>query len=138
MSKVSESRAIGDGLVADMLSGNLDGVLARLHPNIVVHEADSLPFGGDWTGRDGFANLVANLSSYAELDIPEYTIYETAVGMVIVMQVTLTSRASAATLRTRIAEIYRLTDGLVSEIDVYYKDVKAVLELIGEDWSAGR
>jgi len=27
---------------------------------------------------------------------------------------------------------------LVSEIDVYYKDVKAVLELIGEDWSAGR
>ena len=33
---------------------DFDPVAATLHPQIVMVQADSLPFGGQWHGRDGF------------------------------------------------------------------------------------
>ncbi|TGD88392.1 nuclear transport factor 2 family protein [Mycolicibacterium sp. CH28] len=113
-----------------MQAGNIDGVLTRLHPEVVVHEAESLPYGGDWLGLDGFARLLTVLTNRADLDIREYTTYPTVDGVIIAMGVRMTSRTSAQTLDTSLVEIYRVVDGLIREIDVYYKDVKALVDFL--------
>ena len=50
------------------LRGDLEGVAKVAHPDIVVHEAESLPYGGTHTGRDAVLQLLAQLYSIIDLD----------------------------------------------------------------------
>jgi hypothetical protein len=45
------------------------------------------------------------------------------------MQASLRSKETGRNLDTQIVELYRFTDGLISNIDVFYKDTKAVADL---------
>ena len=127
MSSSTSYRHLIDRMTAEMKAGNLEGVLAQLHPDVVVHEAASLPYGGTWTGHEGFADLITKIMSLAELKILDHTGYETADRLIAHMTLGLRCHATGDVLTTDVVEIYRVADGLISDIDVYYKDVHALV-----------
>lgn len=45
----------------EFAKGNIEGGLSLLHPDISVHEPDSLPYGGTYKGIEGYKQIVARL-----------------------------------------------------------------------------
>lgn len=122
---VAVVRAFTDALRA----GDIDTCLEMVDPDLVFSEADSLPFGGEYLGRDGFLHFLRTFSKQftAELTPPEITGGD---GLVAVrVHGTLTSRRTGRSLRMDAVDLYRLTGGKVARVDVYYKDAAAVVEL---------
>ena len=121
--------AIGEGLIAGVKARDLESVLALMHPEVEVFEPASLPYGGTWKGRDGFAELLQKIMGLADLSIgDDPKIHETSDGLIMEMQVTFTSHKDGEAFATSAVEVDRLRDGLVREIDVFYKDVAAINE----------
>lgn len=125
MATVTTTTAIGERLVAGVRAMDLAAVLDQMHPEVEVYEPESLPYGGAWKGRDGFAALLQKLVGLAALSIEDAKIHETGEGLIMEMQISFTSRKDGEVFRTSAVEIDRLEDGLVREINVYYKDVAA-------------
>lgn len=128
MATQTGAAAIGHMIIAAMQAGDLDGVLALIHPDIEVHEPESLPYGGTWRGRDGFTDLITTIMGIAEMGITAHTAHETADGVILAMDVSFTSRNTGDVLRTRVVEVDRVEDGMLRDVDVFYKDVKATVE----------
>jgi ketosteroid isomerase-like protein len=105
-------------------------VLGLLHPDLVVHEAESLPYPGDHRGLDGFAELLKTLLRNYELKFVSATLHDAGEAVVCEMTIRLTGRATGKTLEMPMLELYRFTDRRISDIDVYYKDTKAVADLL--------
>ena len=125
MSTQMTKRTIGEGLIAGMRARDLEAVLALMHPEIEVFEPESLPYGGTWTGRDGFGALLEKIFGLADLSIGEARIHEIDDGVIMEMEISFTSHKDGEAFRTSAVEIDRLRDGLVREIHIYYKDVAA-------------
>jgi ketosteroid isomerase-like protein len=125
MTTQTSNIAIGEGLIAGMRAGDLEAVLGLMHPDLEVFEPESLPYGGTWTGKDGFTALLQKLLGLAALAIDDARIHATGDGVIMEMQISFTSHKDGEVFRTSAVEIDRLKDGLVHEIDVYYKDVAA-------------
>lgn len=49
--------------VEDFTAGNLGGVMEAMHPEVVMNEGESLPWGGDHVGREGFQRLLETILS---------------------------------------------------------------------------
>lgn len=105
-------------------------VTGLLHPDLVVHEADNLPYPGDHRGVDGFVKLLKTLLSNYELKFVSATLHDAGDVVVCEMTIALTGRATGKALEMPMIEVYRFTDGQISDIDVYYKDTKAVVDLL--------
>jgi hypothetical protein len=97
---------------------------------IVIREAGSLPYGGDWTGKEGLRELMDTIGSVAQLSVSDVEVFDAGGGFVITRQTAnFTVESTGATLRVPMVEVYELRDGKIVVIDVYYKDTQAMNEL---------
>lgn len=112
-------------------SGEMTTALELMSPQCVVSEAPGLPFGGDYVGHEGFVNLFATIARDFEMNINTWTISDIVGGDVVIADfaMTLQSHVTGESLDMRTIEFYHFTDGLISAIDVFYKDSKAVADL---------
>jgi len=108
--------------------GDLDAALATVHQKLVVHEAASLPYGGEWTGPDGFRDLLHHLGDHG-LEVLASEIFDAGDEVVVRFDTRFTSPRSGAVIPMPIVEVYRFADGLISDIDIFYKDTKALIDL---------
>ncbi len=109
-------------------AGDLDTALATVHEDLVVHEAASLPYGGDWPGPGAFRDLLHQLGVHG-LEVLTSEIFDAGNEVVVRFDARFTSPRSAAVIPMPIVEVYRFTDGLISDIDIFYKDTKALIDL---------
>lgn len=119
------------GFVENFLGGNLDGALEFIHPDIVAHEPPGLPYGGEWTGKDGFRALMEKIGQTVAVEATPLGLHEAGDTLVAIMRATFTSRATGASVEMPVCEVYGLTDGLISSADVYYKDTAEFIARIG-------
>jgi len=97
--------------------------------DIAIHEAESLPYGGDWKGREGLRKLMDTIGSITELTPTDIEVFDAGDGIVISRQTTnFTSKSTGTTLSIPMVEIYTMVDGKIQDIDVYYKDTKAMVD----------
>jgi ketosteroid isomerase-like protein len=113
--------------------GDLDEVLSLLAPDLVVHEAASLPYAGDHRGHDGFLRLAEAFNSVwkmtSDLDLTLLDAGEEyVVGLV---QYDVVSRATGVPFRLDHVEVYTVRDGRIADLDIYYKDTAAMVEITG-------
>jgi uncharacterized protein len=113
--------------------GDLDAVLSLLTEDIVVHEATSLPYGGEHRGHDGFLALVDIFTSVwemtSELDL---TFLDTGGARVVVLVAyDVVARATGRPFRLDHVEVYTVRDGRIADLDIYYKDTAAMLVVTG-------
>jgi ketosteroid isomerase-like protein len=113
------------------MNGDLEGALSVIHPEIVVREAEGLPYGGEWLGLEGFGQLLAKMASHYEFEILSYDLTAAGERVVGEMKARFTSHTTRSSLETTVVELYRFIDDQVADIDVYCKDTKAIADLIG-------
>jgi ketosteroid isomerase-like protein len=120
-----------NALFRALARGDLAGAQEFMHEGLVVHEPPGLPYTGDWSGRDGFATLLRRLNSLFSVDLRAFHLVEAADRVVLCADAVFTCRATGRALPMPIVEVYRLEDGKIIDIDVFYKDPAAVAALEG-------
>lgn len=114
-------------------SGDIDGVLATLADDVVVHECDSVPYPGDHRGHDGFLALIETFVATWELEggLRVEEILPAGEERVLVLtRADVVAKATGRPLELRIAEIYTVRDGRIADIVVHYWDTHAMLEAV--------
>jgi len=113
--------------------GDMDEVLSLVSPDIVVHEAPSLPYPGDHRGHDWFLKLADAFNSVWEivsyLDLTFFDADDTRVVVLVAYDVV--TRPTGVPLRLRMVEIYTVIDGRITDLEVYYRDTAAIVEATG-------
>ena len=129
MNDVAVVRAFTDNLRA----GAIAACLELVTEDLVFSEAASLPFGGDYHGKDGVLKLLRNVSRdyRVVLDAPEIVGGDAFVAVRV--RGTMRSKATSAEMAMQVLDVYQLRDGLISRIDVFYQDPVAVARLIEAD-----
>ena len=110
--------------------GDMGIVTTSFHPNLMVHEAASLPFGGQHKGLDAFADMLKSLGATYDIAVIDRDLRSAGDAVILHMDLTVTSRATGRSASLPAIEIYRFTDGLISDIDAFYKDTKAMVDLL--------
>ena len=112
------------------VAGDLETVFELCHPELVIKEADGVPYPGDHVGIEGLQNLLTKILEPFEMRVDSYEV--SGVGSCVMLRwlIEFKSRASGRSVMMPGVELYSIADGQVSEIDVYYKDTKAIHELV--------
>jgi ketosteroid isomerase-like protein len=107
-------------------------VLAHLAPDVAIHEAESLPYGGTYRGPEGFGQLVGRLLEvFEKTDLAVDRILDAGDHIVAELRGTMQVRATGERFPVRVAEIWRLCDGKVVELRPFYWDTALVVEKCG-------
>jgi hypothetical protein len=109
----------------------LDDARSLLHDEFVVHEAGGVPYSGDYHGPRGFFELLMNINEVLELTPSpaiQYLLADDTVAMF--YRLTFTARTTGESVEMGVVEVYSVRDGLIVELDVFYKDPSAVAALL--------
>src|SRR5258708_35779660 len=112
-----------------LVAGDVPGCLALLHPDNVFDEAEGLPFGGDYSGSEGFIRLLKDVGRLFEVKLSEPQVTDAGDCVLVRLTGTFTSRATGRTLETPVVDLYTVRDGKVARVDVFYKDTNAMAAL---------
>jgi hypothetical protein len=147
---VATIQAYNAALYAAMGTGEIDQYGPLIAPYLtadsVCRETPALPWGGTWVGLEGYLGMFAKgmevMASSAAAAAPETPVDTTVEGTdpvadeylvlddVVVRKYSLTlgANASHAALSMECLERYTMVGGLISEIDVFFFDVPAIVE----------
>ena len=99
---------------------------------IVITEAESLPFGGEYRGIDGFHKLMRNLGGAWKRVRFDNFVFATGENRVVSEFVmTATVRATGAELKFPVIEVFELGDGKIVSIRPFYWDTSAICKAFG-------
>jgi hypothetical protein len=102
-----------------------------LHNDFVVSVPDSVPWGGEWRGREGWLTMFGTMQEAVEFQgSGEAEFLEGPDTLAMIFTVTYTSRTTRTSHKTRVTEIFKFRDGLIVHTDVFFKDTdKMVADL---------
>jgi ketosteroid isomerase-like protein len=113
------------------LRQHLDLACRWLHEDLVVHEAGGLPFSGEYHGPQGFRALMTTMNERLELAAGPIARAALTDGTVVSrFRLRFTARATGRSVEMDLVELYGVRDGLIVDLDVYYKDPAAVTALL--------
>jgi uncharacterized protein len=125
------SRATVGRFMDAMVQGKLDDALSLLHDDFVVYEAGGLPYSGEYHGSSGFFELLTKMTEVLMLTrgpTIEHLLADDTVAMR--YRLAFTARASGNSIEMSVVEVYTVREGLIVELDVYYKNPSAVAALL--------
>jgi ketosteroid isomerase-like protein len=104
--------------------------LNMLDGDFVIRQPPTLPYGGDYHGPDGFVEMFTRLT---RMVLPEplgpRTVRDAGDRVLLHDTVRFTWRASGQSVVTDVAEVHKVRDGKMIEIDIYHKSPEAVAAL---------
>ena len=126
-----DTRAVVATFVNAFGEGRLDDALSLLHDEFVVHAAGGVPYSGDYLGAEGFSELIAKILPVLDLTpSPEMQYVVDGDQVVLHYRLTFTAHATAKSVEMSVAEVFVVRDGLIAELDVFYKEPSAVVALL--------
>src|SRR5271168_3677152 len=128
---VSKTEDVARALLDSMRSGDLAGALATITDDCVIRASTALPWGGERVGQEGFSGILQTMGTLFAADIHSYEVFADGDVAIVRAQTTFTSRSTGQATPMAIAEIYRVQDGRIAEMDVYYKDPQVIGALAG-------
>jgi uncharacterized protein len=126
-----DPRATVERFVKALVEERLDDARSLLHDDLTVYEPGGLPFSGEYHGPQGFFELLGKINQGLELALDpaiQYFLADDTVAMRGRMK--FIARASGESVEVGLVEFYTVRDGLIAELDVYYKDPSAVAALL--------
>ena len=129
--KTKNCRAIVVEFVNAIGDQRLDDARSLLHDEFVVHAAGGVPYSGDYQGPEGFFELLMKIYEVLEpTPSPEMQYLVDDDKVVRCYRLTFTARASGGSVEMSMAEVFTVHDGLIVELDVFYKNPSAVEALL--------
>lgn len=102
-----------------------------LDPEVVMYQAASLPYGGEWRGPAGIEAFMAAMSqAWASLEFLEHRFVVDGDSVVAYNRGILRARATGRSLETAVMQIMTVRDGLITEFRPFYLDTAAVLDVL--------
>ena len=111
-------------------AGDIETAFSLLHPEVVIHEGDGLPYAGEFVGHEGLQTLLGKIFQDLEMRLDGYEIIGAGSAVAVKLAMVFKSRKSGRELPMPGVELYSTKDGLVSKIDVFYKDTTSVANLV--------
>jgi ketosteroid isomerase-like protein len=102
-----------------------------LHDDFVGYEAGGLPYSGEYHGPQGFFELMAKMNDGLDVTLgPSVQFLSAEETVAVRFRLAFTSRATGESIEMGMVEVYTVREGLIVELDVYYKDPSAVTALL--------
>ncbi len=130
MSTATPGQAVVQRVLDAFAAGDMESARSAISPDVTVDEAASLPFGGAYVGRDGFFGMLESLGAAYEVAVTGQELVSVADRVYLHLQMTFTARATGRSVSLSGVEVYRVSDGMITGIDVYYKDTHALVDMI--------
>lgn len=134
MSEVT-TRSAGDVVrqfYAFVAEGDQERASELLDENVLVHEPATLPWGGEYQGRDGMGQLVSVMHELAVAEnVGGFEYIEAGDTVILRTGGRYTSRATGQAAESEIIEIVKVRDGKLADVDVYYRDPSSIAAAMG-------
>lgn len=125
----ANAREVNDALQAAFAAGDRETMRSLFADDCKIREAPSLPFGGTFTGPDGFEAMIAKLTSCFDLEPKLLNVFEVDDSLVITYShMRLTSRTSGRTVDMPVLEMIRTENGQLVEACPFYWDTHALAD----------
>ncbi|MFJ2768092.1 nuclear transport factor 2 family protein [Streptomyces sp. NPDC087300] len=96
-------------------------------PDVVLHQAAALPYGGTWRGHDGLARFFLAMSAaWASFDLLDQRFLATGGTAVVHTEVRARARASGRTLEFPVLQTLTVRAGRIAEVRPFYWDTAAI------------
>lgn len=106
-----------------MRQGDWDGVQAFLTDDFKVVEPASLPYGGNWEGKDALQRLFPAVMQCFENPTP---VTREIIGgkewAAVIVDFTVTSKKTGRRFTQTVSEVGRVVDGKLAELQIHYFD----------------
>ena len=108
-------------------AASFDTLAPFFAPDVVLHQAETLPYGGSWRGHDGIERFFLAMSATWEVfEMVEQEFLTTSGSAVVLTQVHARARATGHELDFPILQTIRVVDGRIAEVRPFYWDTAAV------------
>jgi uncharacterized protein len=119
---------------AAAMRGDTEELLRLVAEDVVVHEAASLPYGGEHHGVDGLRHVFGSfLETWKFTAAVDFRVIDGGAEDVVVLvgESNVTARATGRTARFGVAEFYKVdAAGRIRDIRVFYSDTAAMLSAL--------
>ncbi|MFE6162997.1 nuclear transport factor 2 family protein [Streptomyces sp. NPDC056486] len=97
-------------------------------PDVVLHQAAALPYGGTWHGHDGMTRFFLAMSeTWETFEIGEQQFLATGETAVVRSQVRARARATGRELAFPVLQTITVRDGRIAEVRPFYWDTAAIV-----------
>ncbi|WP_108789390.1 nuclear transport factor 2 family protein [Erythrobacter sp. Alg231-14] len=104
-----------------------DLVESLIHPDFILYEAECLPFGGEWRGKDALQRCAAAMyATWAEASVDIHDITGGDTHAVTVLTLTMKSKRTGETFSQTVNECGAFEGGLLKELRIHYFDAAQV------------
>ncbi|WP_027169361.1 nuclear transport factor 2 family protein [Mesorhizobium sp. WSM3224] len=120
-------------------SGNVDMLTGAFHRDVIVHEPQSLPYAGDWSGLEGIAALFRKMQeSWSNVAVENLEAAQNNDIVFMSCTLSLTSRANGMTIKQPFTEVLRFKDGRLFDGTPFYYDTSEILTALAKPTPASR
>jgi len=120
---------------AAMQEGDVEAVLARCSRDVTITQAEALPWGGHFVGRDGVLDFATKLISTITSQVEHAALFEAGDRVIQQGRTRGTVNASGAAFDIAEVHIWTVRDGVVVAAE-FYIDTPAMLVALSEAGSA--
>ncbi len=105
----------------DFAKGDLDGAVSTTDENAEIRMPETLPWGGTYTGPDGFKEMIQKfLSNFESVDPKPTAFLEADDGQTVVVVVEGTGKTKSGNeLRGRSVWLYKVKDGKLTDAEFF-------------------
>jgi ketosteroid isomerase-like protein len=117
---------------ASASAADRSALLSTVHHDIVLHQPQSLPYGGEWRGREAFGQwLDAFVRTWADIS-PTDPVFHTCGDDVLVSTVTMRARArdTGAVIAMPMCQVIRFSDNLPIDWRNFAWDTASMLDAL--------
>lgn len=109
-------------------------IAETLDPEIVLHQAESLPYGGDWRGYDGFEAWLNRMGeAWSSVEAQDQRFIEQGDTVVVLLTMKAKAKKGNQFFTTPVCQVVKVGDERILEWWIYYWDTVAVNSFLGHD-----
>jgi uncharacterized protein len=98
-------------------------------PDVVLHQADALPYGGTWRGHAGLERFfVAMSAAWESFEMLDQEFHPAGDVVVVRTEVRATARSTGRELEFPILQTVRVIEGRITEVWPFYWDTAAIAD----------
>jgi ketosteroid isomerase-like protein len=112
-------------------TANFDILAPYFSPDVVLHQARALPYGGVWRGHRGMDRFFLAMSrTWSEFEMVEQEYLCTTETAVVLTRVNARARSTGRTVSFPILQTLRVVDGRIAEVRPFYWDTAAIVAVL--------
>lgn len=118
-------------MYAAALKQDMPAALNALDEDLVIHEQESLPYGGRYEGHEGFQKLFQNLAAHwDDFKFSPKEFMDAGETVVAIVQFTGKAKKSGKSLDMTMYELWRMRNGKAVECHSIVWDTAKMLEIL--------